>query len=320
MTQLPLASIAMVACNSEKYIAEAIESILCQSYENLELVICDDCSSDNTWKIIQSYSDSRIRSFRNPENIGEYSNRNQAIKLAKGDYLIFIDGDDILYPHGLEFMVRMLDAFPDSAMAMARPWNEKLIYPVEFTPRQIYLSEYLGRSAIAINFAHLLFRTEILKKSGGFNTEYRAGDVYIQHLIGRSHKCLLISDGLAWWRRTPGQVSEIILRDHFGWVEAFKYRSEFLKHDLCPLTKEETRLAYANLYGGFIRMVFRYVLKGRLGYAYRLLSKANLPLSAWRFTIVPGRYNYMSDITAKKPFTEELQRNPFAKIPDNIKL
>lgn len=317
--KLPLATVAMVTYNSERYITEAIESVLCQSQENLELVICDDCSTDNTWNIIQSYSDSRIRAFRNPENIGEYPNRNQAIKLAKGEYLIFIDGDDILYPHGLEFMVRMLDAFPDSAMAMARPWNEKIIYPVEFTPRQIYLSEYLGRGMVAINFAHLMMRTSVLRSVGGLSTEYQAGDVHIQHLIGRSHKCLLINDGLAWWRRTPGQVSDVILKRHFGAAEAFKFRCEFLDHESCPLTEEETRIAYANLYGGFIRMVLRYVLKGRFKYVLHLLNKAKVPMKAWSYIFIPMRHNYMNDVTAASPAKVDLQRNPLAKIPDSIK-
>ena len=316
--KLPLATVVMVVYNSERYIAEAIESVLCQSHENLELLICDDCSTDNTWNIIQGYSDSRIRAFRNPDNIGEYPNRNQAIELAKGEYLIFIDGDDLLYPHGLEFMVRMLEAFPNSAMAMARPWNEKIIYPVEFTPRQVYLSEYLGRGIVAINFAHLLMRTSVLRSVGGLSTEYLAGDVHIQHLIGQSHKCLLISDGLAWWRRTPGQQSDVILNRHFGVPESYQFRHEFLEHELCPLTKEESRIAYSNLYGGFTRMVLRYVLKGCFKHAFYLLNKAKVPMKAWSYIFIPMRRNYMNDVTAANPIKAEFQRNPLAKIPDSI--
>lgn len=316
MSTTPLATIAMVTYNSSAYVAQAIESVLCQSYENLELLICDDYSSDNTRKIVQNYSDTRIRVILNEQNLGEYANRNQAARLARGKYLIYIDGDDILYPHGLEFMVRMLEAFPNSAMAIARPWNEKIIYPVEFSPRQMYLSEYLGGGNIAINFAHVLFRTAVLQEVGGIDTRYKTGDAWIQLRIARDHPCLLISDGLAWWRRTPGQSSEALLRNHASWPEYYQYRMEFLMHEDCPLTKEESNIAISNIYSTSSRLILKYILKGRIGYARKLIKKSKFPLRAWKFIRSSNLRNHLVEVNAGNPLFSEMKKNPFARFTE----
>lgn len=300
----------MVTYNSERYVSEAIESVLSQSYENLELLICDDCSSDGTWAIVQSYQDPRIRAVRNTTNIGEYPNRNHALQLANGEYLIFIDGDDILYPHGLEFMVRSLDAFPDAALAMACPWSEKFIYPLLLSPREMYLTQFLGPSLIAINFAHLLLRTVSARMVGGFDTRYRAGDVYIQNRIALEYPCLAISNGLAWWRRTPGQASERLLKDRWDAVEQLGYIEDFLGDPRCPLTPAEIEMARANLYGGFIRLTFYMAAGGRLRQAMRLLQAARLPKYAWRYTLVPGRYPHLTNVTAVAPLGN-WRENPY---------
>ena len=121
MMNRPLISVLMVAYNSSKFIREAIESVLRQTYSNFELVIVDDHSSDNTWEIITSYNDARIRKYRNDSNLGEYPNRYKAISLAVGEYLIFIDGDDVVYPHGLQFMMHYAQEFQDCAMIISRP-------------------------------------------------------------------------------------------------------------------------------------------------------------------------------------------------------
>ena len=313
----PLATVAMVTYNSERYVADAIESVLSQSYENLELLICDDCSKDGTWDIVRSYKDSRIRAFRNAGNLGEYPNRNQALQLARGDYLIYIDGDDILYPHGLEFMVRTLDVFPDSAMAMACPWTERYIYPVQLTPRQIYLARFLGQPVVAINFAHLLLRTAIAREVGGFDLRYRMGDMYIQGRIALTHACLVVSDGLAWWRRTPGQASEELLKDRWDSVEVLNYVEDFLLHPQCPLAPDEVELARANLYGGFIRLVFHMAAGGRVRQAVRLLRSAKLPFDTWKYALVPGRYPYLSDVTAATPLGDWRQSPYFRTTQGN---
>src|SRR5438105_4541179 len=103
LNEWPLVTVITVTYNSAAYVRDAIESVLAQTYDNIEYIIGDDYSTDNTWQIIREYKDERIRAYRNEKNLGEYPNRNKAISLATGKYLIFIDGDDILYPHGIAY-------------------------------------------------------------------------------------------------------------------------------------------------------------------------------------------------------------------------
>src|SRR5688500_13022217 len=146
----PLVYVLIVSYNSAEFIREAIDSVLCQTYKHFELIIADDNSTDDTWNIISSYSDIRIRKYRNGNNLGEYANRTQAVGLAEGDYLIFIDADDIIYPHGLEFMIRYAVAFPDCAMVISRPWDERILLPVIISARDFYRFEYLDSGTSGI--------------------------------------------------------------------------------------------------------------------------------------------------------------------------
>ena len=83
----PLVSVLMTAYNREKYIAEAIESVLASTYTFFELIIVDDCSTDNTVLIAKSYQerDPRIKLFVNKQNLGDYPNRNVAASFASGE-------------------------------------------------------------------------------------------------------------------------------------------------------------------------------------------------------------------------------------------
>src|SRR3954447_2239406 len=103
----PLVSILMTAFNREKYIGEAIQSVLDSSYTNLELIIVDDNSTDRTVEIARSYQkkDVRIKVFINERQLGDYPNRNKAASYATGKYIKYVDSDDYIYPRGLEMMV-----------------------------------------------------------------------------------------------------------------------------------------------------------------------------------------------------------------------
>jgi glycosyltransferase involved in cell wall biosynthesis len=95
MGAAPLVSVIMPAYNAEKYIQEAIDSILNQSHANLELLIFDDGSSDSTRKIIDSYIDERIKKIFADKNSGVVAARNHCIDLAQGKYIALMDADDI---------------------------------------------------------------------------------------------------------------------------------------------------------------------------------------------------------------------------------
>ena len=110
---MSLVSIIMPVYNLEKYIASSIQSILKQTYSNIELIIVDDCSTDNSYEIARTFKDERIRLFRNSENRGVVYSRNFAISKAKGVYIALNEGDDISHPRRIEYQVSYMEQYRD---------------------------------------------------------------------------------------------------------------------------------------------------------------------------------------------------------------
>lgn len=106
-----LCSVIMPVYNSEKYVSDAIESVLSQTYSNLELIIIDDCSTDNTMNILSSYSkqDTRIKIIRSEKNSGCAASRNKGLRFCKGNYIAFIDSDDVWAKEKLEKQLRYME-------------------------------------------------------------------------------------------------------------------------------------------------------------------------------------------------------------------
>lgn len=106
-----LVSIVMPAYNCEKYVIDAINSVLTQTYQNWELLVLDDGSKDNTFNIINEFGkkDSRIRPLQNKKNMGVSATRNRGIELALGDWIAFLDSDDMWEPSKLEKQLKVAD-------------------------------------------------------------------------------------------------------------------------------------------------------------------------------------------------------------------
>ena len=104
-----LVSIIMPSYNTAKYISESIESVLKQTYANWELIIVDDCSTDETDDVVKSYlSDARIHYLKNEKNSGAAVSRNYALREAKGKWIAFLDSDDLWHPEKLEKQIEFM--------------------------------------------------------------------------------------------------------------------------------------------------------------------------------------------------------------------
>ena len=90
-----LVSIVTPSYNTGKWIGETIQSVLNQSYQNWEMIIVDDCSTDNTDEVVEGYKDPRIKYIKNEKHSGAAISRNRAIREAKGEYIAFLDSDDL---------------------------------------------------------------------------------------------------------------------------------------------------------------------------------------------------------------------------------
>ena len=109
----PLVSVVMPVYNREAFLAEAIESILAQTYTNFEFIIVDDGSTDNSVDIIQSYRDPRIRMIQLPGNLGESQARNIGNMAAHGKYIAVMDSDDIAMPNRLKTQITYMQDRPE---------------------------------------------------------------------------------------------------------------------------------------------------------------------------------------------------------------
>src|SRR2546423_3328873 len=105
----------MAVYNAEKYLGEAIESILNQSFSDFEFIIIDDCSTDGTADILHSYPDPRIHLFKNDKNLGVTRSLNKGLDVARGEYIARMDGDDVSLPERLEKQVAYMDEHPEIA-------------------------------------------------------------------------------------------------------------------------------------------------------------------------------------------------------------
>ncbi len=145
----PLLSIGLPVCNGENYLARALESILAQDFENFELIICDNASSDNTEEICRNYQnrDSRIRYYRNTENIGAAPNFNRTLELARGELFKWAAHDDLLAPGYLRRCVDTLLAQPNAVLC------HSLVTIIDADDRPIatYDSELIGAASARVD-------------------------------------------------------------------------------------------------------------------------------------------------------------------------
>lgn len=134
LTEQAFISVVMCTYNDEKFIGEAITSILRQTYQNFEFIIVNDGSTDNTKAIIQRFSDPRIIYLEHQENQGQETSKNFGISKAKGQYIAFMDGDDISLAERLEKQVNFMERHKDVGICgtcLKAFGNEdfELIYP-----------------------------------------------------------------------------------------------------------------------------------------------------------------------------------------------
>ena len=149
-----LVSIITPSFNSEKFIAETIESVQNQTHQNWEMIIVDDCSTDNTVSIIKEFviNDERICLFQMDKNSGAGIARNLALSKAKGDYIAFLDADDLWKPLKLEKQLQFLKenethftfSFYDCIDEEGNTLHKRVEAPRNLLYRQLFFCNYVG--------------------------------------------------------------------------------------------------------------------------------------------------------------------------------
>ena len=172
-------SVVMPVYNGEKYLAEAIESILAQTFSDFELIIVDDGSTDGSGEIIRSYEkrDKRIRVIQHESNLGVSVARNTGIAAAAGEYVAFTDCDDVSLPRRLEKQTAFLNANPRiGAVGVAANIVTEDLQPLRTynvpTNSSFIAFNLVNRGANMI-FAAMLTRREYLEASGGYRSDFK---------------------------------------------------------------------------------------------------------------------------------------------------
>ena len=214
-------SVIIPTYNTALLIERTIRSVLAQSCQDLELLVVDDCSTDDTLDVVRNVGDSRIRIFRQPENRGPAAARNRGLAEAKGGYCAFLDGDDYWEPEFLKETSAFLDAHPE-AVAVSVMQCHKIIGKEPVTaPRDTGVTEPVVLDdffAFWAKYNHVctgsaLMRTSVARHLGGQREDLRiCEDLEFWALLatqgpwGFIPKVLFTSDG--------GQVTK-----KQGWME-----------------------------------------------------------------------------------------------------
>jgi len=179
MPKNPKISVIMSVYNSEKYLREAIESVLNQTFTDFEFIIVNDGSTDNSPKIIKSHNDERIRIINNEKNIGLTKSLNKALKQGKGEYIARQDADDVSLPNRFEMQVKYLESHPEVVLLGTSFY---LIDETgEITKKYVVLAKPTIKDLIKENqFSHgsVMVKKEIVDKLGGYNELFRYSQDY----------------------------------------------------------------------------------------------------------------------------------------------
>lgn len=276
----PLVSVLMTVYNREKYVGEAIESVLSQTYQNWELIITDDQSKDNSVSIIQSYveKDARIHLYINEHNLGDYPNRNRAASLAKGKYLKYLDSDDLLYPWTLGCFVSMMERNPETKWGMLYDSDKVTINPFVLTPEESYHCNYFKTLIFHKGPLASIITKEAFDAVGGFSGKQHLGDYEMWHILGRKFPVLMIPIGMVWWRTHEGQQMSDNRSDPFVPFKYLVLRVELINHPECPLPIEERQLIIRRTNKQMARLIVKTIL-------YWNISKAKQMMRACGFSL-----------------------------------
>jgi glycosyltransferase involved in cell wall biosynthesis len=183
-------TVLMSVFNGEKFLHQAIESILSQSFTNFEFLIIDDGSTDRSQEIILSYNDDRIRLICNRQNIGLTKSLNRGLAESQGEYIARMDADDISLPKRLERLVGYLDSHPD--VSIVGTGAEKIngnseIIGLQCPQAEPEFIDFLDSNQVI--HGSILARKKVLKAIGGYPVQFRLCQDYALFLkIAKNHK------------------------------------------------------------------------------------------------------------------------------------
>lgn len=249
----------MTAYNREKYIAEAIESVLASTYNNFQLIIVDDCSGDNTVAIAESYKekDKRIKLFVNEKNLGQFANRNKAADHATGEFLMNADSDDRLYADGIQNCVNTMLAFPQSSFGMFCPDTGKVPFIID--SQKAIRQHFFEKPFLSIGPGGTIIRRSFFNKINKYPDNYGVpGDMYFNLKATCFSPVVMLPFAFMFYRRHEGQE---INNSYSYLINNYTYLRDALKKLPLPLTETELGWLQNKNKRRFFVNIIKYFLK-----------------------------------------------------------
>ncbi|MCH9739330.1 MAG: glycosyltransferase [Epsilonproteobacteria bacterium] len=269
MINNPLVSILVPLYNAEKYFEETIESLLNQTYKNIEIIIVNDGSTDNSLKLAKEYENlySNIFVF-NQENSGAASTRNNAFNESKGDYIQYFDADDIMHPDKISSQMNVLRKynFQDDIVTTGKwvrfSYNiENFLYikksiEKNYDDTLFFLEDAWRNSEYFIGPSWLISR-KLNEKVGGWSTDLTFNDdgEFFTRVAYNSSKILYVNDSLVYYRQDNQNSisSDFSIKSIRSHLKSLNLYEECLGKDI---EKNNLRYATAKLYSNFYRFHF----------------------------------------------------------------
>jgi glycosyltransferase involved in cell wall biosynthesis len=239
----PKVSILIPNYNHAHFLDEAIQSALNQTYTDFELIIVDNCSTDNTDEIVAKYlSDKRVSYVKNEHNLGLVGNWNKCLELANGEYIKFLCSDDKFHPQLLEKFVPIMEQYPNVSLVTSNkiyfgsidetvflPFNH-LVPGKEMIYQTLLITDFIGDpTCVMIRKSNL--------KLGGFRTDMLwivDWEMWIRHLLVGD--CYVVPDVLLYTRKHPEQNTNAVVKKNFlhrfSEYEFFKMLRDNNRYDL----------------------------------------------------------------------------------------
>ena len=212
-----LVSVIMPSWNTSNFIAESIQSVIDQTYENWELIIVDDCSTDNTDEVVAKFKDKRIRYFKNEKNSGAALSRNRALREARGEWIAFLDSDDLWSPDKLEHQINFMNKHGytlsyteyEKIDEESKPLRIYVSGPEKVNKHKMYNYDYIGQLTMMYSAKEFgLIQIKDIKK----NNDYA---IRLQ-LYKKSDTCAyLLKENLAKYRVRKVSISHDKFRRKF---------------------------------------------------------------------------------------------------------
>jgi len=277
----PLVSVVIPSYNHQKFVVEAIESVLNQSYPNIELIVIDDGSTDDSVCLIRTLALKHKFSFYEQENIGMANTLNRGMRFANGEYMTQLGSDDGLAPEYIETMLKFLMLNPNYGAASTGvirvDENGELCQDQRHDPdRVLDFDAIYTRSQRCIRSGIILIRGGAFDSVGGYSTKATAEARDLLLKITRlGYEVKMFSKPLIYYRRHPTNLS----KNHYK-----MYESALYTHSTYPMHPQYEKVINNLHIGYFIRF-------SKIDPKFALLIFRRISFKYYRFKLITGLIN-----------------------------